>query len=276
MTPFSPPFPYGQVTPNRENVAARALEELQGRQLETSGKKAELEVLVPVAWEEGLNPRTGRVTQMKTLLVPGYCMVKCVMDNDMHTLLRACYHVKGYAANATKITGPAARWDKCAPEFSRCDRVPCPTATLNTSRVPDLACDIRSLAPGIPEYHCLSAEAPGRLPPYYPPPTVTLDLTGWTCRYPCRTRSCGRSSPDHTTPPTVLPWLYRVDLPLPMPDAQLRTIFAAINEEQDLMEKRVEAKLVFPFEEGDVVTVTDGPYKGFSGQVRAAEKKVQV
>jgi len=164
-----------QVTPNRENVAARAVEELNGRHLENTGGKAELEVLVPVAWEEGVNPRTGRVSQMKTLLVPGYCMVKCVMDNDMHTLLRQCYHVKGYAGNATKITGP------------------------------------------------------------------TVDA--------------------------------KVDLPLPMPDRQLKNIFAAMNEEQDLMEKRVEAKPDFPFEEGDIVTVTDGPYKGFSGQVMGVDAK---
>ena len=54
-----------------------------------------------------------------------------------------------------------------------------------------------------------------------------------------------------------------------MSDRQLETIFAAMNEEEDLMKQRVVEKPDFPFEEADVVAVTDGPYKGFSGQVGA-------
>lgn len=163
-----------QTAPNRENVAASALDDLKGRILE-NGQKAELETLVPIAWVEGINQRTQRVTQIKQMLVPGYVMVKCVMDNDMHTLLQNCYYVKGFM-NVTKYIGPSTVFDK-------------------------------------------------------------------------------------------------VDLPLPMQDDQLASIFAAMKDELGDKDARVAAKPDFPFEEGDVVTVNDGAYKGFSGQVMGVDVK---
>lgn len=52
-----------------------------------------------------------------------------------------------------------------------------------------------------------------------------------------------------------------------MPEPQLEQIFSLMGEEESAMEERVAAKPDFPFEEGDLVQVARGPYKGFSGQV---------
>mmetsp|Transcript_32653 Transcript_32653/g.45326 ORF Transcript_32653/g.45326 Transcript_32653/m.45326 type:complete len:392 (-) Transcript_32653:65-1240(-) len=62
----------------------------------------------------------------------------------------------------------------------------------------------------------------------------------------------------------------KVQLPLPMPKQQLDLIMEEMSREEKAQEEKKAKKATtpdFPFEIADVVTVTSGPYKGFSGQV---------
>lgn len=68
----------------------------------------QIETIVPVAYEEGINPRTQRLTQMKRMLLPGYVMAKCVMSNDLYQMLFECQAVKGFVG-MQYVYGPFAR-----------------------------------------------------------------------------------------------------------------------------------------------------------------------
>jgi transcription antitermination factor NusG len=56
--------------------------------------------------------------------------------------------------------------------------------------------------------------------------------------------------------------------PSPVSQAKVEKVMGMAGESHVEMEQRVVEQSAYPFQEGDTVAVTEGPYKGFAGQVR--------